>query len=164
MSTAVWNNNFKLPEYNELCGEVKTDVLVIGGGIYGLLCAYFLKQSGTDCVVAEGSRICSGTTKNTTAKITSLHGLIYDKLIKTSGREIAQMYLVVGNNALTKYRELSKIIDCDFEEKSAYTYSISDRQKIENEVNAVLSLGGKTDFKESLPLPFETEGAICFKN
>ncbi len=164
MSKAVWENNFKLTEQSELCGDVKTDVLVIGGGICGLLCAYFLNQNGVDCIIAEGSRICSGTTKNTTAKITSLHGLIYDELIKTSGRDTAHMYLDANNNALARYRELSKTIDCDFEEKSAYTYSISDRQKIEDEVDAVLSLGGNADFKEDLSLPFETEGAICFPN
>lgn len=164
MSKAVWYNNFKLPEHDELSGDIKTDVLVIGGGICGLLCAYFLNQNGVDCVVAEGSRICSGTTKNTTAKITSLHGLIYDKLIRTLGKDSAQVYLDANNNALSRYRELSKIIDCDFEEKSAYTYSMSDRQKIEDEVDAVLSLGGNADFKESLALPFETEGAICFPN
>ncbi|MBQ3573305.1 MAG: FAD-dependent oxidoreductase [Clostridia bacterium] len=164
MPESIWNNNFKTPEHKELCGDIKTDVLIIGGGICGLLCAYFLNKNGVDCVVAEGSRLCSGITKNTTAKITSLHGLIYDKLIKTSGKDIAQMYLDANNNALARYRELSKVIDCDFEEKSAYTYSISDRQKIEDEVDAVLSLGETAEFKEDISLPFETEGAICFPN
>ena len=147
-----------------MCGDVKTDVLVIGGGICGLLCAYFLNQNGVDCIVTEGNRICSGTTKNTTAKITSQHGLIYNKLIKTLGADAAQMYLDANNKALARYRELSKTIDCDFEEKSAYTYSISDRQKIEDEVSAVLSLGGNAGFEEDLALPFETVGAICFPN
>lgn len=164
MSKSVWSNNFKISEHKELYGDVKADVLVIGGGICSLLCAYFLNQNGVDCVVAEGSKLCSGTTKNTTAKITSLHGLIYDKLIKTSGKDTAQMYLDANNDALARYRELSKTIDCDFEEKSAYTYSISYRQKIEDEVEAVLSLGGNADFRESISLPFETEGAICFPN
>ena len=164
MSKSVWTDNFKMPNHKELCGDIKTDIFIIGGGICGLLCAYFLNQNGVDCVVAEGSKICSGITKNTTAKITSLHGLIYDKLIKSEGKDAAQMYLNANNAAISKYRELSKIIDCDFEEKSSYTYSLSSRQKIEDEVDAVLSLGGEAEFTQALPLPFQTQGAIHFPN
>ena len=63
-------------------GDKKTDVLVIGGGIAGILCAYKLKQRGVNCIVLEADKICRGVTQNTTAKITSQHGFIYDKLIK----------------------------------------------------------------------------------
>ena len=47
----------------------KVEVVVIGGGMAGLLCAYLLKESGVPSIVLEADRICSGQTKNTTAKI-----------------------------------------------------------------------------------------------
>lgn len=74
------------PEKHEaLQGDVSTDVLVIGGGLCGILCTYFLKKAGVDCLLVEGEEIAGGMTKNTTAKITSQHGLVYDGLIRTLG-------------------------------------------------------------------------------
>ena len=163
MKQSVWSKDVILPEFEPLCGDKKTDVLIIGGGLCGLLCAYFLKKAGIDYLLVEGDRIASGITKNTTAKITSLHGLIYDKLIRTFGKEKAQMYLTANQNALEMYEKLCRKIDCDFEKKSAYTYSVRDREKVEKEVAAVHSLGFPAEFTETTELPFQIKGAICFR-
>ncbi len=164
MRKSVWIDSVELPKFKTLKGDKKTDVLIIGGGICGILCAYLLKQSGTDCIVVEGSTICSGTTKNTTAKITSQHGLIYNKLLENLGKEKAQLYLNANEMAVAEFSMFAKGIDCDFEIKSAYTYSLTDSQKIEDEIKAVNSLGFKAQFSETRELPFETIGAICFPN
>ena len=79
---SIWRESAQLPQYPQLNGDVSTDVLVIGGGMAGLLCAYHLQSAGVDCIVAERTRIASGVTGNTTAKLTSQHGLIYSKLAK----------------------------------------------------------------------------------
>lgn len=162
MRKSVWTDSVELPKFKTLKGDKKTDVLIVGGGICGILCAYMLKQSGVDCIVVEGSTICSGTTRNTTAKITSQHGLIYNKLTENLGKEKAQLYLNANEMAVAEFSILSKGIDCDFEVKSAYTYSLTDRRKIEDEVKAVNSLGFKAEFCETNELPFKTVGAICF--
>ncbi len=164
MKKSVWQDSVAFKEFEKLKGERKTDVLIIGGGICGILCAYLLQKAGVDYILAEGNRITSGITKNTTAKITSQHGLFCEKLIKNAGKEKARMYLEANNEALHTYRELCKNIDCDFETKDAYTYSLSDRKKIENEIKAVNSLGFKAEFSKTPELPFETKGAVCFKN
>lgn len=65
----------------------------------GILCAYFLQEKGVDYTLVEGRRICSGVTKNTTAKITAQHGLIYGKLLKQNGAEQAGMYLEANQRA-----------------------------------------------------------------
>ena len=65
-----------MPRFTPLEGNIKTDVLVIGGGIAGLLCAYQLQNAGLTAVVAEARQICGGVTANTTAKSnanTSIH-------------------------------------------------------------------------------------------
>lgn len=164
MKKSVWTESVKLPEFSSLKGEIKTDVLVIGGGMCGLLCAYLLDKEGIDYVLVEGERIASGITKNTTAKITSQHGILYDKLIKNAGAERAKMYLDASEKALDFFEDLCKNIDCNFEKKPAYTYSLQDRQKIENEVKAVNSLGKNAEFFEKTELPFKVKGAICFEN
>lgn len=90
---SVWSDSVKLPSFTRLENDIKTDILIIGGGITGILCAFFLHNAGADYVLAEGETICSGITKNTTAKITSQHGFIYEKLIREFGIEKAKMYL-----------------------------------------------------------------------
>ena len=162
MQQSIWHKSVNLPEFPSLQENLKTDVLVIGGGLCGILCGYYLQQAGVPCVIAEGNRICSGTSGNTTAKITSQHGLIYQKLIQDFGKNMAQMYLLANEKALSEYKRLCQNIDCDFAEKPAYTYSTLDRVKLEEEVKAVNSLGFSASFTEKIPLPFPTKGAVCF--
>ncbi len=164
MKKSIWTDSIILPEFPKLRGDIKTDVLIIGGGMAGILCAYFLEKSGVDYVLVEGNRICEGITKNTTAKITSQHGLIYSKLIKDMGIEKAQMYLTANEKALSIYENMCQNIDCDFEKKDAYTYSLRDRQIIEDEVKAVNKLGFNAEFYEKVNLPFSTKGGVKFSN
>lgn len=164
MKKSVWTDSVTLPSFPKADKETKTEVLIIGGGICGILCAYMLEQKGVDYILVEGSRIGYGITKNTTAKITSQHGLIYHKLIKSVGREKAQMYLSVNEKALREYKLITENIDCDFETKDAYVYSINDRKKIEDEVRAVNSLGFNAEFASETSLPFKTAGAVKFKD
>ena len=164
MNKSVWSDMVTLPQFDKLNGDKKTDVLIIGGGITGVLCAYLLKQSGVDCLLVEGNRIASGITKNTTAKITSQHGRIYSKLMRDFGIEKTQMYLNANENAIREYKKICEKFDCDFETKKAYTYSINDIKKIEDELKAVNSLGFSAYFENNTELPFDIEGAICFEN
>ncbi|MCL2634018.1 MAG: FAD-dependent oxidoreductase [Oscillospiraceae bacterium] len=157
------SHNSKPPSFPALGKNIKTDVLIIGGGMAGILCAYFLKKAGVDYILVEGNRIGSGITKNTTAKITSQHGLIYDKLIRTAGVEKAAMYLKANQSAVGKFKELAKEFPCGLEEKSAYVYSLKDTNAIEREVRAVNSLGFPASFIEEIPLPFKTAGAVRFE-
>lgn len=164
MKKSLWTDSVELPEFNSLNKDTKTDVLIIGGGVCGILCAYYLHQAGVDYILVEGNEIASGITKNTTAKITLQHGLIYKKIIDSYGTERAKMYLKANEKALKEYEKLSQKISCDYEKKDAYTYSLYDRAKIEDEVHAVTNLGFECDFVENVELPFEIKGAIRVKN
>ncbi len=164
MNKSVWTDEVLLPRFSKIEEDKKTDILIIGGGICGILCAYYLNQKGIDYILAEGSSICSGATKNTTAKITSQHGLIYDKLINSIGKDGAQKYLFANQDAVSEYEKLCKNIDCDFEKKRAFTYSLTNQNIIEKEVDAVNFLGFSASFEEAKELPFETKGAVCFDN
>lgn len=161
---SVWTEETKLPKFDCLQGDQKTDVLIIGGGIAGILCAYMLKKNNVDCVLVEANQICSGITKNTTAKITAQHGLIYDKLIRTFSVEKAQMYLRANEAALEEYRRLCKGIDCEFETGDAFVYSLQDRKKIEDELCALEKIGFDAAFSDCSALPFRVAGAVRFKN
>lgn len=114
---SVWEQTATLPQFPKLDGDIHTDVLIIGGGIAGILTAYFLHQSGVKYILVDKGRICSGITHNTTAKITAQHGLVYHKILADRGAYSAQMYLKANELALEKYCELCNDIACDFERK-----------------------------------------------
>ena len=159
---SLWSSTQSLPRFPALEGHRKTDVLIIGGGITGILCAHFLKEAGVDYTLVEADRICRGVTGNTTAKITAQHGLIYHKLIRRFGAEQARMYLEANRAALEQYRLLSAHIDCDFEEKDNYVYSIDSPAKLDQELKALDTLGLTGDFTDRAPLPFHIAGAVKF--
>lgn len=161
---SVWEQTFSKDKFRRLNKDIKTDVLIIGGGMAGVLCAYYLNRAGVSYTLVEANTIGGGITKNTTAKISSQHGLIYDKIIKKYGIERAKQYLEINQAALKTYRDLCQNIDCDFEEKNSYVYSIDNRQKIEDEITALNKLGFNTEFTKDLPLPFEVAGAVRYPN
>lgn len=160
MNPSIWKETADMPEFPPLQSDRSTDVLIIGGGICGILCAYFLQQEGVDYLLVEKNRIGSGVTQNTTAKITSQHGMVYDKLIHSLGREKAALYLMANQKALEQYKKLAVNIECDFEEKPSGVYSLKDRAAVEREVKAIESLGFPAEFKEELPIPMDIAGAV----
>ncbi len=159
---SVWNNAHK-SDFKTLDKTIKTEVFIIGGGITGVLCANELKSRGIDCVIAESGQICTGTTHNTTAKITAQHSLIYHKLIKRLGTEKAKLYLQANLNVVEKYKSMCQTIDCDFEIKDSFVYTISNKSKIDDEIKALKQLGYDAKKYTSLPLPFPVANAVCFK-
>ena len=161
---SLWEQTWEKPNFPAQDGDLSTDVLIIGGGMAGILCAYRLHCAGVPYVLAEAETICGGITKNTTAKLTSQHGLIYDKLISRFGIDRAKQYLAANQAALQTYRTLCRDMDCGFEEKAAYVYALDDRRKLQREVNALEKLGVPAEFTDELPLPFPVAGAVKFPN
>ena len=160
---SVWEKTAQKPQFNAFGGKKKTDVLIIGGGIAGILCAYKLKNADVDCMLVEADEICGGITKNTTAKITLGHGLIYDKMIKRFGENKARLYAEAQSKAIKEYARLCKNIECDFETRDNYVYSLDDRKKIEKEVAALNRISVKSEFSNAKGLPFAVAGAVRVK-
>ncbi len=163
-AASLWSETESLPCFSALSGSMKTDVLVIGGGLAGLLTAYKLKEKGVDCVLVEKGRIMGGISGNTTAKITAQHGLIYHKLLKDFGKEKAGLYLKMNLDALEEYSKLVGEIPCDFEIRDNYIYSTENEKKLCDEMNALSILGYEAQFERRLPIPVASFGAVRFLN
>lgn len=161
---SLWEKTSEKKNFEKLNEDIKTDVLIIGGGMAGVLTAYFLQQSGVDYALVEANEIGCGITKNTTAKISVQHGLIYQKLIKELSTEKAKMYYDANERALNKYRNLCRGIDCDFEEKDSFVYTLNDPDIIEKEAKAIEKIGKNADVVKNLPLPFSVSGAVKIEN
>lgn len=158
---SIWCD-LNFPTFESLSGDISTDVLIIGGGISGLLTAYFLDRAGVDYLLVEKNKICSGVTANTTAKITVGQGFNYHKILSLRGKEMAQAYYHANKRAVKEYFSLCKNIDCDFEVKDNFVYSF-EKHKIEKELEAIEKIGYKAEYCNKLNLPFETAGAVKTK-
>lgn len=154
----------KYPKYKPT-SEV-ADVVVVGGGIAGILTAWYLQQAGMRVVIIEKNRIIENTTGNTTAKLTSQHNLIYDFLIKKHSNEAARAFGEANQQAVRDIKQLSEEleIDCDYEMADAYVYTKLDDKaaEIQREVEAAKSLGLPASFEEKIELPIEIKAAIKF--
>ncbi|MBX9035361.1 FAD-dependent oxidoreductase [Gordonibacter massiliensis (ex Traore et al. 2017)] len=140
--------------------DITADVLVIGGGMAGMLCAYLLGQGGCSCVVAEQGRVGSGVTQNTTAKVTAQHNLVYDRLIREHGPENARLYYEANQAAVAGLRQLSGTFPCDFEEKTAYVYAEGSTEGLERELVAYERLAIPHHVLPSAPVPIANKGAL----
>ena len=74
---SIWSQTCRLRQREALPGDMKTDIAVIGAGMAGILIASALQEAGRRVIVLEAERIAGGHTRNTTAKLTCQHGLLY---------------------------------------------------------------------------------------
>lgn len=153
-------------EYPAMTEDIKADVVIVGGGIAGITCAYLLRKEGLSVVVLEADRIARGTTGHTTAKVTSQHNLIYHKLIKQMGVEMAQQYATANETAISEIKTLTDHlkIDCDFIPQPAFVFTESDEyvQQLYDETSAAASLGIPAHYSDSIPFPLMIKGAVRF--
>lgn len=159
---SIWKKNIGLPQFPPLREDRKTDVLIIGGGLTGLLCAYRLSREGVDYILVEQDRIMGGTSGNTTAKITAQHGLCYHRLLRRFGVELTRCYYDANMAALTEYHRLCQTIHCDYAEQVSYIYSRNRPEKLHRELYALDRIGIRATLTKNLPLPFPVAGAIPF--
>lgn len=156
---SLWTKTQKniLEESKRLNETEECDVCIIGAGITGISTAYYLSKAGKKVIVLERDKIAYKTTGNTTAKITSQHGLFYKYLIDNFSKEYAEKYYNANQEAI---ENISKIIEeenikCDFERQDAYVFTRNEEEinKIKDEVQAVKEINGEAEFVENIEIP-----------
>ncbi len=166
--TSLWLATTPKTNFPPLPSGLTVDVAIIGGGIAGLTAATLLKAAGKTVAVLDDRHIVQGVTGHTSAKVTSLHTLIYDKLTRQFGTEKARSYADANQAAIEQIAALvqEKQIDCDFHRSEAYTYTegAAEVDKIEAEVEAAIQLGLPATLVHETPLPFPIKAAVRFDN
>ena len=167
-NVSLWVGTTPETAFPRLGEDIAVDVAVVGGGITGLTTAALLKDAGMRVAVLEAGRVASGATGYTTAKLSSLHGLIYDDLASSYDDETARLYGEANEAAITKVEDLAQArgVDCDFERAPAYTYTQDPAMvdSIEKEVAAARRAGLPASLTSTTDLPFDVLAAVRFEN
>ncbi|WP_434311489.1 FAD-dependent oxidoreductase [Hominifimenecus sp. rT4P-3] len=158
----LWDDIPEHRSYPTLKGTRKTDVLIIGGGMAGILCAYRLKEKGIDCLIAEGGQIGQGITRGTTAVLSAQHDKLYSDIKRQFGEAKARQYLDSNLRAVRRFQKLAEKYPCDWEEKPSYMYTLGKTDKLREEAKIVQKLGFPAEFVTDTPLPFPVSGAVRY--
>ena len=153
--------------FNQLDKDLDTDICIIGCGIFGMTCGYYLSNLGYNVTLIDKNNL-AGTTCFTTGKITSQHGLFYNYLNNSYDINFAKDYLEVNEKAIKNIRDIitKENIDCDFEIQNNYIYTTKkdELNQLEKEQEVLKTLNFDSELTTNVSLPFAVEGALCFKN
>ena len=103
---SIWQYGIKSLKYNKLDKDIRCDVLIIGGGIAGLSCAYFLKNSKYKTVLVDKNMCGMGISARSTGKLTFMQDLIYNKIKDNYDEDKALMYLNSQKDAVKIVRDI----------------------------------------------------------
>lgn len=154
---SVWMNE-KQKEYQRLNQNIECEILIVGAGLSGLLCAYQLQDKYEKIVIIESDFIASGASGRNTGKVTSLHGTNFHQILKKHGKEKACVYFEENAKAIHEYKKIIEKyqIECDWKEKTSLVGCKSQvgLQEIEKEIEAY----------KRCEIPFEkVENESCLK-
>ena len=142
----IWNQ-YRINENYE--NEItKTDILIIGGGITGISCAYFLKDTNYKISLIDKSKITMGVTSKTTAKISYLQGTIYQDIEKIFNFNMAHKYLLSQLDAINIINNIIKKnnIECDLKKVDSILFAAKKNniKKVFKEKELLRKMGIKT--------------------
>lgn len=121
-----WTNvNPVTRKYEYLSENIECDVLVIGGGITGALCAYYFADAGIDTVIVDKNIIGYGSTSASTSilqyevdsDLTGLCGFMGFEKASNAFKMVENSVYEIGN-LISKFED-----KCGFEEKECLYYT-----------------------------------------
>ena len=138
------------------------DVVVIGAGLTGLTLAVLLARAGHSVAVLEGRRVGSGTTGNTTAKISLLQGTRLSALRRQHPGETVRLYVDANREGQQWLLRYCTEHDVSFQTRPAFTYATTaeGQQSAQNELKACVEAGLPVEWVTDTELPFPVQGAV----
>jgi glycine/D-amino acid oxidase-like deaminating enzyme/nitrite reductase/ring-hydroxylating ferredoxin subunit len=159
MQTPYWIDGVTLPAFRAADGALRTDAVVVGGGITGATAAYLLKQAGLSVILVERDRCGSGDTAHTSAHLTAVTDVQLTTLLKSYGRAQAEAIWDGGFAAIHQIASNVNHLDirCDFQFVPAFltgrihASEAADRDQLSDNATAAADLGFDARLVESAP-------------
>jgi glycine/D-amino acid oxidase-like deaminating enzyme/nitrite reductase/ring-hydroxylating ferredoxin subunit len=135
--------------------DLEVEVAVIGGGIVGILCALRLADDGVDVALIDARVLGGGVTGHTTAKLSSLHRLLYADLASGPGDDVARAHGAANQAGIDAIERVARELelDCDLRRRDHVTFALdaSQRDDVREEAVVARRLGLPASFEESVP-------------
>ncbi len=157
---SLWIDTVNGHDFPQLSGQVKVDVLVVGGGITGITTAYLLKQAGCRVAVVDLKNIGGGETAHTTAHLSFVTDTRLHELASQLGRERAQAFWGAGHLAMQQIGSIvSELkIGCELKRVPGYLFAAtgkdaqSEAESLREDALMATALGFDAAFVESDPV------------
>src|SRR4026207_2513859 len=94
--------------YPKLEKDIRTDVLILGGGISGALTAHYLVQEGIDSTLIDARTIGLGSTCASTSLLQYVIDTALHRLIQMIGTKAAVRSYKLGESAISKLETLAE--------------------------------------------------------
>ncbi|MBP3962377.1 NAD(P)/FAD-dependent oxidoreductase [Paenibacillus lignilyticus] len=154
--------------YPTLSGNAETEVVIIGGGMSGSICAYKLAQQGIQTVLLERGDIAGGSTTANTGLLQFCNDIMLCDLIDQIGEKDAVLFYKGCAEALVQLGEIAAELQADvgFGPKSSlYVASTEqDLPKLKREYETLKRHGFDVSYWEpeqiAAAFPFSKPGAI----
>ena len=155
---SLWQHTSSNATYDSNINENKVyDVVIAGAGITGVTTAMLLQQAGKNVLLAEAKNIAFGTTGGSTAHLNTFFDSSYDEVIKNFSLENAKLFAEAGKESMEFIRQQVSAgnIDCEYEEKTAYLFSIEEKQNeiLDKLVEGTKKVGVEIDYINETPFP-----------
>lgn len=132
MQESHWIKNGDDLAFPSLQKDVSTEVLIIGGGITGVMLAYYLMQSEIKFILVEANEIGHGASGRNAGKITSQHALIYHYLSNKYQDEVALKYYQANEEAIDSIETIVKKhhLNCGFKRIDNVVYTNKEEETL----------------------------------
>lgn len=162
MNKSIWLEKETI--FDKVTSNIKTDLLIIGGGISGTNTLYFLKDSPYKITLINNTN--NNTTCNSTAKITYLQQDIYTKISNFYDEEKAYLYYESQKEGMKELLHIiqNENIDCDLEKAPSYIFINTNDTNFSKEENFLINHDIRHKIKKKLPLSIPCHQAIEVKD
>lgn len=138
---SIWKQYIETKKTKPLeSGVHKKDIVVVGGGIAGITCAYMLERDGHKVTLIDSGKLMSGVTSNTTAHVNALQAKYID--IPTNSKR--RKYFMAQQEAIDGIEKIIKTnkIDCDWQRLNGYVFGAGkDLKDLKKEYKLLKKMG-----------------------
>lgn len=103
------------PSYPPLDNDIQCDVLIVGAGRSGALCAYYLSETDLDVVVIDKRKAGYGSTMTNMALIQCLGDKMFFELVNSFSETYAARHLTLCQQAVDELEQIANKLHIDVE-------------------------------------------------